>query len=320
MANHNPIFHIEKLQVSFREQVRHERAHLIKLGVAVADFRQEVRLLEPADFDEAVSSFLERECPRITAALREHRKKLIVPQGIFALLIHEGTTLDPGGTAVLHEIDTLLEIVQPALKRNTWLSSLRRAMTVGDLVSVRAELAVAAWLRQRLPSARLDSEPALPVGKHCDVAVMLSDGRSLYAEVKHFSDDFYAPGEPQSRPLTRRAREIRSKIDGRSNGNSRDGVPEQLPPGEVGCLFLFDSASSSNVIEAGNFRYPWNLQPLFDGSDSLFSQERWRHVSAAYRCGFTFGQPGEPAHLILEAHFNPFAARPLAAAFPELTV
>jgi hypothetical protein len=319
LAKHNPIFHIEQLQDSFREQVRHERAHLIKLGVPVADFQEEVRLLEPADFDEAVSTFLDRECSRITAALREHRTKLIVPQGIFALLIDEGTTLDAGGVAVLKHIDSLLEIVQPALETNTWLSSLRRAMTVADIVSVRAELAVAAWFRQRLPGARLHSEPALPSGKHCDVAMTLPDGRALYGEVKHFSDDFYAAGEPQSRSLTRRALEIRSKIDGRSNGKTRDGVPEQLPLQSIGCLFLFDTASSTNVIDGGKFRFPWNLLPLFDGSESLFSQERWRHVSAVYRCGFTFNQPGEPAQLVLEAHSNPAAARPLLAEFPELS-
>ena len=316
MSTKDPISDINVVQDAFRQQVKKERSDLLRLGIPVVDFDQDISLVEPADFLEAVEREL-RRYPRLAKALQGQKRSFHVPKAFYELLMCRGLEFDPEGLELIASTENCLEQLETALPPDRWTTKLQQLADTSQFLQFHAELAVAACLCSTFPSATIELEPRIASGKRPDFRFHLERGQ-FFVEVKRYFDDFYAPGEVRSRPVLRRTVELISKLDGLNRGERRPAksAVDQLPPGELNLLFIFDTQGGmERPVGLSTEQFPSNLSLALLGEHGLFvcsQSQRWSRVSIAYRC--TLCKDG----LVAESYVNPRADVPLDVGFRDL--
>jgi len=304
---------------AFEAEVKAEQARLLQLGIELS-FQSKpgkpIYRLDPERFRELVLNFLRDQTPQIYRLLSSPHG-VLTPLGLQMMLLSDLDQLDPAGEEYLKQLDgALTKLACDRHDLKPWGKRLKSLKADIEVLSYIGEVAVAAALLSLLPKSRVVPEPETNGGKHADLKVTTLDGRSLYAEVKCFRDDFYdsaAQIDSRSRPYLWRVKELRSKLD----GNGKGGVPEQLPPDTANLLFVMDVQSGYEGNVATRSGKSCNLElALCDQQGGLFvaksTQERWSRVGAGYR--FAFWNRA----LVADRYDNPNAPEILHL-FPELS-
>lgn len=255
-------------------------------------------------------AWLERHCPSLWSLLNTKARRTF-PAGLVVYLsppdtIAGGRNLRAADHGIAHLVERCgQKAVEGAYRRD--MSAVSDERQLRDLLCETSAAAAIASIADEPP--RLRSR----VGqKKCDLTAMIG-GHTAWLEVKRVADDWLFDDErpPErgralsmaaytegTRPADRPASDVlRSKLDGRRQGRPPDGVPEQLPDGKLGLLFLFYSSvtiDESHVRAAlfgdGFFGMPdaSGQSVGFDHADyalqyacnGLFALRRWQRVSA----------------------------------------
>lgn len=265
---------------------------------------------EKAADARSVAAWIKLECPVLHSLLKPAGEP-VPPAGLIAYLSPRSASetdvdgLDLLGKQHLRHAEGALHRINE-LAPPGWARVRKRIPTFREedkLVQFLCEIAVCAAVGSVADPGSFELSPITQPPKNCDLKAAIH-GTTFWGEIKRSADPGPAMGsagrsrpralsvrahresrDTEEPPTRSRAEDLRSRLDGTSDGRPKPGVPGQLQPGGVNVLFLFEDAwTPLPHVRSALFGDPYYFQEPRPGDpptpEGLFALVRWRIVSA----------------------------------------